>query len=108
MTMTMKQFYEYVATHADEAEVIAIAQKQLDKMNAKQAEKISANAEIIEAIKQALASSPSLCSASEIGAEIGQSTAKVASLLKGLRADGTVETHEDIKGNKVVRLYRLA
>ena len=104
--MTQRSFYEYVASHAEDADVKAMAQAWLDKQDAKKAEK--ADADYLNAIAETLAHVDNPVTASELGTEIGVSTAKAASLLKKMRENGTVVAIEEIKGGKVVRTYKIA
>lgn len=106
--MTQRSFYEYVASHAEDADVKAMAQAWLDKQDAKKAEKASADADYLNAIAETLAHVDNPVTASELGTEIGVSTAKAASLLKKMRENGTVVAIEEIKGGKVVRTYKIA
>jgi len=106
--MTQKSFYQYVASHIDNDEVKAMAQAWLDKQDAKSAVKKSENEAYEAAILEVLGGVDNPVTAAEIGAEIGVTTAKAASLLKGMRAMGTVACNEEIKGNKVARTYFLA
>ena len=106
--MTMYAFYQYVATHAEDEEVRAIAQAKVDREDSRRAGKAEQDASAIETVISTLEIAGSPTTASKIASEVGLSTAKVASLLKGMRASGKVVAHEEIKGGKVVRTYVLA
>ncbi len=106
--MTQKQFYQFIVANVENEEVKDIAQAWLDRDSAKSAKKHEENDGFKASILTALGSVTNPVTASEIGNEIGVSTAKAASLLRTMREEGTVKAIEEVKGNKVARTYTLA
>lgn len=106
--MTQKHFYQYIVATVENEEVKGIAQAWLDRDSAKSAKKHEEDNKLFSAILEVLGSVTNPVTASEIGAEIGVSTAKAASLLRVMRTEGDVKAIEEVKGNKVARTYTLA
>ena len=118
--MTKREVYSEIvaryegATEGFEAALYELATKELHSLDVtaarnaeKRAEKLAADAPIVEAIKGLLGETP--IPTSEIAATVGVSTSKASPILRSLVEEGTATvTDVKIKGGRTVKAYALA
>ena len=88
--MTNYEFYKAIAENAITEEVIAKAQAFLAKQDAVKQGKAAEQAEVDEAVLEALSHAEVAVTAAEIGAEAGITTGKATAALKRLRERNAV------------------
>lgn len=118
--MTKREIYSEIvarfgeATEGFEAELVALATKELASLDVaaarnaqKRAAKHEADAPIVEAIVELLGTEPIVTS--DVAATIGVSTPKASYILRSLVADGKAVVHDvTVKGKGKVKGYTLA
>ena len=118
--MTKREIYSEIvaryegATEGFEAALYELATKELHSLDvtaarnsAKRAEKLAADAPIVEASKGVLGETP--ITTSEIAAAVGQSTSKASYILRSLVEEGIATvTDVKVKGKGSAKAYALA
>lgn len=109
--MTKREMFEAIVNGNVTEEVIAMAQSEIDKMDARNAKrretpskKALANVEVIGKITEVLTHEPQ--TASEVAEKVEISTQKASALLRQI--DGLTVTEVKIKGRGKVKGYALA
>lgn len=118
--MTKREIYSEIvtryegATEGFEAALYELATKELHSLDvtaarnsAKRAEKLEADAPLVESIKSVLKTEP--ITTSEIAAAVGVSTSKASYLLRSLVEEGVaVSSDVKIKGGRTAKAYAIA
>ena len=109
--MTKREMFEAIVNGNVTEEVIAMAQSEIEKMNARNAKrretpskKALANVEVIGKITEVLTHEPQ--TASEVAEKVEISTQKASALLRQI--DGLTVTEVKVKGKGKVKGYALA
>ena len=109
--MTQREFYNAIINSNVSADLIAHAQNEIDKLDARNAKRASqpsktavANAPLIEAVREFLANATEPMASAEIAQALELTSNKVAALIKNIE----VEVSEKKLDKRKVKAYALA